>query len=200
MRILWNILWSVLCVLRVLIVNSYIYCKSRRRAHDPSTWLVVTEFCHRMCTANLLWGCNVWGNMHNSTAFTLVLWAWGLLMPLRVGMLSEACWPKASPSLIGEVPLGKKESAVLWFFVARLEWKGLENKLGWAGPYSWFTPGFPSEYLGPIPFKKFWSERSACAARGCWHKRSGHSTWHSFSSSSSSFFLRPLLFYHKEGS
>ena len=34
-------------------------------------------------------------------------------------------------------------------------------------------------------FSFYWSERSACAALGCWHKRSGHSTWHYFSS----FFL-----------
>ena len=36
---------------------------------------------------------------------------------------------------------------------------------------------------------KFWSERSACAALGCRHKRSGHSTWRYFSLS----FLRSLL-------
>ena len=53
-----------------------------------------------------------------------------------------------------------------------------------------------------------WSEQSACAALGCWHKRigpsgvralplaaginvGGHSTWHYFSSSS--FFLSEVL-------
>ena len=34
----------------------------------------------------------------------------------------------------------------------------------------------------------FWSERSACAARGCWHKRSGPYCWHFFLLSSSLFF------------
>ena len=48
-------------------------------------------------------------------------------------------------------------------------WADIEKTVGRHRQYS--------SYEG----KQFWSERSACAALGCWHKRSGHSTWHYFS-------------------
>ena len=44
--------------------------------------------------------------------------------------------------------------------------------------------------LATLQYYQNWSERSASAAHGCCYKRSGHSTWHYFSSSLSlSFFL-----------